>query len=75
MAWTALRHGFYGFSGIAMISNALELACWKRRRTEIVLGLRADDLAEAAAIILTEEGKFEGPTPPLTARKASISAT
>ncbi|MDX5569269.1 hypothetical protein PYK79_46555 [Streptomyces sp. ID05-04B] len=25
-----------------------------------------DDLAEAAAATLTEEGRFEGPTPPLT---------
>jgi NAD(P)H dehydrogenase (quinone) len=28
------------------------------------------DLAEAAAVVLTDEGRFEGPTPPLTGAEA-----
>ena len=66
LAWTALRHGFYASSGVALMGDA---------RTTGVISAPADgpvswtahaDLAEVAAIILADEGRFEGPTPPLT---------
>ncbi len=70
IAWTALRNGFYA-SAVA----------WLTRDTGAtgVIDLPADgkvswtahgDLAAAAAQIMVEEGRFDGPTPPLTSGQA-----
>jgi len=68
--WTALRNGFYTESGAAIIGDV--------RRTGAIIA-PADgkvswtahvDLAAAAAAILSEEGRFDGPTPALTATEA-----
>lgn len=70
LAWTALRNGFYAASSIALMGNSLQPG---------VLGAPADgkvawtahaDLAEAAAFILTAEGRYDGPTPPFTGSQA-----
>ncbi|MGQ4489003.1 SDR family oxidoreductase [Streptomyces sp. SAS_281] len=64
--WTALRNGFYAASALRFLEAA-------RRSGDIALPADGpvawtghDDLAEATAVILVEEGRFEGPTPPLT---------
>ncbi|MGH3209954.1 MAG: NAD(P)H-binding protein [Trebonia sp.] len=68
--FTALRNGFYAasaahFLGQALASGDIALpadgpVCWTAHA----------DLAEAAAAILADEGRFDGPTPPLTAPQA-----
>lgn len=70
MQWTALRNGFYGLSGIAIINRALESGLLETTQDGKIAWAAHDDLAEAAAIILANEGKFEGPTPPLTGSQA-----
>ncbi|MFG3257900.1 SDR family oxidoreductase [Streptomyces sp. NPDC048172] len=66
LPWTALRNGFYAASALRFLEPA-------RRSGDIALPADGpvawtghDDLAEATAAILTAEGRFEGPTPPLT---------
>ncbi|MEU2026633.1 SDR family oxidoreductase [Streptomyces sp. NPDC016469] len=66
LPWTAIRNGFYAASALRFLEPA-------RRTGDIALPADGpvawtghDDLAEATAAILTEEGRFEGPTPPLT---------
>lgn len=66
LPWTALRNGFHAASALRFLESA-------RRTGDIALPADGpvawtghDDLAEAAAAILTHEGRFEGPTPPLT---------
>ncbi|MFG2959876.1 NAD(P)H-binding protein [Streptomyces sp. NPDC048291] len=69
--WTSLRNGFHAASGLDFLAPGLaagEVAlpadgpvCWTAHA----------DLAEAAAVILADEGhRFEGPTPPLTGTEA-----
>ncbi|MFD7337486.1 SDR family oxidoreductase [Streptomyces violascens] len=70
LPWTALRNGFYA-------SSALQFLGATRHTGDIALPADGpvawtghDDLAEATAVILAEEARFEGPTPPLTGRAA-----
>jgi NAD(P)H dehydrogenase (quinone) len=70
MAWTALRNGFYAASGIAMIGDATTSGVILTPQDGPVAWTAHADLAEAAAILLTNEGRFEGPTPPLTGAEA-----
>lgn len=70
LKWTALRNGFYGLSGIAIINRALESGTLETTKEGKIAWTAHDDLADAAAIILANEGKFEGPTPPLTSSQA-----
>lgn len=68
--FTSLRNGFHAMSaanflGHAVASGTLALpadgpVCWTAHA----------DLADAAAAILADEGRFDGPTPPLTAAQA-----
>ncbi len=65
-AWTSLRNGFYAASALHFLDSA-------RRTGDIALPADGpvawtghDDLALAAAAVLTDQGRFEGPTPPLT---------
>ncbi|MFF4111978.1 NAD(P)H-binding protein [Streptomyces sp. NPDC001714] len=68
--WTSLRNGFHAASGLDFLAPGLasgEVAlpadgpvCWTAHA----------DLAEAAAVILADEGRFEGPTPSLTGSEA-----
>lgn len=68
--FTSLRNGFYAASAIRFLGDALEDGAESGEFT-----LPADgpvnwtahaDLAEATAAVLADEGRFEGPTPPLT---------
>ncbi len=70
MAWTALRHGFYGASGIAMMGDAMATGTIETAADGKFSWTAHADLAEAAAIILADEGRYDGPTPPLTGSQA-----
>ncbi len=70
LAWTALRHGFYAESGLRMIDDGLKTGVIEAPADGRVSWTTHADLAEADAIILAEEGRFEGPTPPLTGSQA-----
>ena len=70
LAWTALRHGFYAASGIALMGDALETGLIEAPADGKVSWTAHADLAEAAAIFLTDAGRFDGPTPPLTGPQA-----
>lgn len=70
LAWTALRNGFYASSGIALLGDALQTGLVEAPSDGKVSWTAHADLAEAAAIVLANEGRFDGPTPPLTASQA-----
>ena len=70
LAFTALRNGFYTSSGGMLLGQALETGELAAPADGPVSWTAHDDLAEAAAIVLTDEGRFEGPTPPLTGSAA-----
>jgi uncharacterized protein YbjT (DUF2867 family) len=70
LAFTALRNGFYASSGRMLLGQALETGELAAPADGPVSWTAHDDLAEAAAIVLTDEGRFEGPTPPLTGAAA-----
>ncbi|MFJ2828504.1 NmrA family NAD(P)-binding protein [Streptomyces sp. NPDC087263] len=67
---TSLRNGFYAASAVQFLGHAMQSG-------EVVLPADGPvswtahaDLAAAAAAILVDEGRFEGPTPSLTAAQA-----
>ena len=70
LPWTALRHGFYGESGIMMMGEALKTGSLETAQDGKFSWAAHYDLAEAAAAILADEGSFDGPTPPLTGAEA-----
>ncbi|MEV6979743.1 SDR family oxidoreductase [Sphaerisporangium sp. NPDC051017] len=70
MAYTSLRNGFYASSGIMHLRAALTTGEVAAPQDGPVSWTAHADLAEAAAIILTDEGRFDGPTPALTASEA-----
>ena len=70
LAFTALRNGFYASSGRMLLGQAFETGELAAPADGPVSWTAHDDLAEAAAIVLTDEGRFEGPTPPLTGSAA-----
>ncbi|GLP68934.1 NmrA family transcriptional regulator [Streptomyces sp. TUS-ST3] len=70
LPWTALRNGFYASSALQFLESARHTGDIALPADGPVAWTGHDDLAEATAAILTEEGRFEGPTPPLTASAA-----
>jgi NAD(P)H dehydrogenase (quinone) len=70
LAWTALRNGFYGASGIAMMGDARATGILVAPEDGKVSWTAHADLADAAAIILAREGTYDGPTPPLAGSEA-----
>ena len=70
VAFTALRHGFYAESALHMMGHGLREGVIRAPEDGPVSWTTRADLAEADALILTQEGRFEGPTPPLTALAA-----
>ncbi|WP_410643862.1 NAD(P)H-binding protein [Amycolatopsis sp. lyj-346] len=65
--FTALRNGFYASTVPLLLGAALETGELAAPADGPVSWTAHADLAEAAAIILADEGRFDGPTPPLTA--------
>ena len=70
LAWTALRHGFYASSGFDLMRDALGSGVIAAPADGKVSWTAHADLAEAAAIVLADDGRFDGPTPPLTGSEA-----
>ena len=70
LAFTALRNGFYAASGRMLLGRAVETLDVAAPADGPVSWTAHDDLADAAAIVLTDEGRFEGATPPLTGSAA-----
>jgi NAD(P)H dehydrogenase (quinone) len=68
--FTALRNGFYASTVPHLLGQALETGELIAPADGPVSWTTHADLAEAAAVILTEQGRFDGPTPPLTAPDA-----
>ncbi len=63
---TILRNGFYASSGIAMLGDAVHTGVLSVPKDGPVAWTAHADLAEAAAIVLLNDGMFDGATPPLT---------
>ena len=75
VAFTSLRNGFYASSGLMQLGHALDRDALDGGTVTApqdgpVSWTAHADLAEAAALILTDEGRFEGVTPPLTGTEA-----
>ncbi|XRQ08719.1 NAD(P)H-binding protein [Actinomadura welshii] len=70
LPFTALRNGFYAGTVPHLLGRALETGELVAPADGPVSWTAHADLAEAAAIILADEGRFEGPTPPLVASAA-----
>jgi NAD(P)H dehydrogenase (quinone) len=68
--FTALRNGFYASTIRHLLGRALETGELLAPADGPVSWTTHADLAEATAIILADEGRFDGPTPPLTAPEA-----
>lgn len=68
--FTALRNGFYAASLPWMIGRALDTGELVAPEDGPVSWTTHADLAEAAAIILADGARFDGPTPPLTGSQA-----
>lgn len=68
--YTALRNGFYAATVPLLLGRALETGELVAPADGPVSWTAHADLAEAAAAILADEGRFDGPTPPLTAPEA-----
>ena len=66
-AFTALRNGFYAATVPVLLGRARETGELVAPADGPVSWTAHADLAEAAAVILAAEGRFDGPTPPLTA--------
>ncbi len=68
--YTALRNGFYVTSAMRFLDHVAESGRIAVPADGPVAWTAHDDLAEAAAAILTDETPIDGPTPPLTASHA-----
>ena len=65
--FTSLRNGFYAGTVRLLLGRALETGELVAPADGPVSWTAHADLAEAAAVVLAGEGRFDGPTPPLTA--------
>ncbi|MEU7837292.1 NAD(P)H-binding protein [Nonomuraea sp. NPDC049129] len=70
VAWTSLRNGFYATTTLMLLRDALRTGELAAPQDGPVSWTAHADLAEAAAIVLADEGRFDGPTPPLTGSEA-----
>lgn len=70
LAWTSLRNGFYASSAMFLLERGLQAGVFEAPEDGKVAWTTHADLAEAAAVILANEGQYNGPTPPLTAAQA-----
>ena len=70
MAFTSLRNGFYAASGLMLMGQAVATGELIAPEDGPVSWTAHADLAEAAAIVLADEGCLDGMTPPLTGPEA-----
>ncbi len=74
MLFTSLRHGFYAESASYLIGRGFDAGEIRAPEDGPVSWTARADLAEADAIVLAEEGRLDGITPPLTAPEAFTMA-
>ncbi len=67
MPFTSLRNGFYAESAFHLVGRAFDTGEIRAPEDGPVSWTARADLAEADAILLAEEGRLDGITPPLTA--------
>ena len=70
LAFTSLRNGFYASSAVMMMGPFLETGKVVAPLDGPVSWTTHEDLADAAVLALTEEGKLDGITAPLTGSEA-----
>ncbi len=70
VAFTALRNGFYATTAVHFVSQALQSGTLVAPEDGPVSWTAHTDLTEVAAVALTEEGRLDGVTPPLTGPEA-----
>lgn len=70
LAWTALRHGFYAHSALAMNARGFASGSLAAPGDGEVSWTTHDDLATADAMLLAGLETFDGPTPALTGSEA-----
>ncbi|MDX8050854.1 NAD(P)H-binding protein [Lentzea sp. BCCO 10_0798] len=70
LPFTALRNGFYASTVPHLLGQALTTGELVAPADGPVSWTAHADLAEAAAVVLAEDGLFDGPTPPLSAPDA-----
>ncbi|MCZ1005941.1 SDR family oxidoreductase [Streptomyces lydicus] len=64
--FTSLRNGFYTTSALHFLGDAADSGRFALPADGPVAWTAHADLADATAAILADEGRFDGPTPPLT---------
>ncbi|PBC80893.1 Uncharacterized conserved protein YbjT, contains NAD(P)-binding and DUF2867 domains [Streptomyces sp. KS_16] len=64
--FTSLRNGFYTTSALHFLGSAAESGRFALPEDGPVAWTAHADLADATAALLADEGRFDGPTPPLT---------
>ena len=74
MPFTSLRHGFYAESALHLIGRGIEAGEIRAPEDGPVSWTARADLAEADAIVLADEGRLDGVSPPLTAPEAFTMA-
>jgi uncharacterized protein YbjT (DUF2867 family) len=70
LKWTSLRNGFYASAAIRHLGQAVATGTLRTTPTGKCAWTTHVDLADGAAEVLLQEGRFEGATPPLTAPEA-----
>ena len=70
MPFTALRNGFYASHALGVLGNAIKNGELVAPADGKFSWTAHSDLAEAAAAILVNEGRFNAATPPLTGSEA-----
>ncbi|MFJ9037545.1 NAD(P)H-binding protein [Streptomyces sp. NPDC102406] len=70
VAYTALRNGFYASSAVMLLGDAVRTGRLVAPQDGPVSWTAHADLAEAAALLLADEGRLDGPTPALTGAEA-----
>lgn len=70
LAWTALRHGFYAESAMAMNARGFDAGVIAGPVDGKVSWTTHDDLAAADAALLASQDVIDGATPPLTGSEA-----
>jgi uncharacterized protein YbjT (DUF2867 family) len=70
VSYTSLRNGFYAATTVMLLRGALQTGELAAPPDGPVSWTAHADLAEAAAITLADEGRFDGTTPPLTGSEA-----
>ncbi len=68
--FTSLRNGFYANTATMLVTQALATGTLTAPADGPVNWTAPADLAEAAAVILTQPGSIDGPTPPLAASQS-----